>query len=160
MLGLWLVFAFIGLADLRYDTVVNWLQAPSSSILMILIYQVYIRSFADGNGDGVGDLNGLRGRLPYLRDLGVVKGKNGYELPNTAMPTQPGPLGLWHTINTWVLSVTPAKNQLVLRTPPGGAQALGLAIDNSELPEVIGTIAGDDTVLVICPDGRPRLRAR
>ncbi len=36
MLGLWLVFAFIGLADLRYDTVVNWLQAPSSSILMIL----------------------------------------------------------------------------------------------------------------------------
>ena len=89
-----------------------------------------------------------------LRDLGVVKGKNGYELPNTATPTQPGPLGLWHTINTWVLSVTPAKNQLVLRTPPGGAQALGLAIDNSELPEVIGTIAGDDTVLVICPDDR------
>ena len=36
MLGLWLVFAFIGLADLRYDTVVNWLQAPFASILMIL----------------------------------------------------------------------------------------------------------------------------
>ena len=36
LLGLWLVFAFIGLADLRYDTVVNWLQAPSASILMIL----------------------------------------------------------------------------------------------------------------------------
>ncbi|MFI6533111.1 glycoside hydrolase family 13 protein [Nonomuraea sp. NPDC050547] len=35
------------------------------------IYQVYLRSFADGNGDGVGDLAGLRGRLPYLKDLGV-----------------------------------------------------------------------------------------
>jgi alpha-glucosidase len=35
------------------------------------IYQVYIRSFADGNGDGVGDLAGVRARLPYLRDLGV-----------------------------------------------------------------------------------------
>jgi alpha-glucosidase len=35
------------------------------------IYQVYIRSFADGNGDGIGDLAGMRGRLPYLRDLGV-----------------------------------------------------------------------------------------
>ena len=35
------------------------------------IYQVYIRSFADGNGDGVGDLAGIRARLPYLRDLGV-----------------------------------------------------------------------------------------
>ncbi|MEA2623935.1 MAG: alpha-glucosidase [Chloroflexota bacterium] len=36
-----------------------------------VIYQVYIRSFADGNGDGVGDLAGVRSRLPYLRDLGV-----------------------------------------------------------------------------------------
>jgi alpha-glucosidase len=35
------------------------------------VYQVYIRSFADGNGDGVGDVAGLRARLPYLRDLGV-----------------------------------------------------------------------------------------
>ncbi len=36
-----------------------------------VIYQVYPRSFADGNGDGTGDLAGLRARLPYLRDLGV-----------------------------------------------------------------------------------------
>jgi len=36
-----------------------------------VIYQVYVRSFADGNGDGVGDLLGVRTRLPYLRDLGV-----------------------------------------------------------------------------------------
>jgi succinate dehydrogenase / fumarate reductase membrane anchor subunit len=36
LLGLWLVVAFIGLADLRYGTVVTWLQAPSASILMIL----------------------------------------------------------------------------------------------------------------------------
>ena len=35
------------------------------------VYQVYLRSFADGNGDGIGDLAGLRARLPYLRDLGV-----------------------------------------------------------------------------------------
>ncbi|GHB26172.1 alpha-glucosidase [Streptomyces xanthochromogenes] len=36
-----------------------------------VIYQVYPRSFADGNGDGMGDLEGVRARLPYLRDLGV-----------------------------------------------------------------------------------------
>jgi len=36
-----------------------------------VIYEVYVRSFADGNGDGVGDLAGVRARLPYLRDLGV-----------------------------------------------------------------------------------------
>jgi alpha-glucosidase len=36
-----------------------------------VIYEVYVRSFADGNGDGTGDLGGVRSRLPYLRDLGV-----------------------------------------------------------------------------------------
>ena len=35
------------------------------------VYQVYIRSFADGNGDGLGDIAGLRARLPYLRELGI-----------------------------------------------------------------------------------------
>jgi len=36
-----------------------------------IIYQIYLRSFADGNGDGTGDLAGVRSRLPYLRDLGI-----------------------------------------------------------------------------------------
>ena len=36
-----------------------------------VVYQVYVRSFADSNGDGIGDLAGVRDRLPYLRDLGV-----------------------------------------------------------------------------------------
>ena len=35
------------------------------------VYQIYLRSFSDGNGDGIGDLAGLRERLPYLADLGV-----------------------------------------------------------------------------------------
>ncbi len=36
-----------------------------------VFYQVYVRSFADGNGDGEGDIAGLASRLPYLRDLGI-----------------------------------------------------------------------------------------
>jgi alpha-glucosidase len=36
-----------------------------------VVYQIYIRSFADGNGDGIGDIDGIRSRLPYLADLGV-----------------------------------------------------------------------------------------
>ena len=41
---------------------------------------------------------------------------------------------------------------LVLRTGPGQAQLLGVAIDRARLPDVVGTIAGDDTILVIAPD--------
>lgn len=53
-------------------------------------------------------------------------------------------------------------NLVVLRTPPGGAQLLASAIDHSVLPTVLGTIAGDDTVLVISrePDGGETLAAR
>ena len=47
---------------------------------------------------------------------------------------------------------------MVLRTPPGAAQFLASAIDHADLPDVLGTIAGDDTVLLISP--RPRTAAR
>ena len=36
-----------------------------------VVYQIYIRSFADSDGDGIGDIAGIRSRLPYLRDLGI-----------------------------------------------------------------------------------------
>lgn len=56
-----------------------------------------------------------------------------------------------------LVSADASGNLVVLRTPPGAAQFLASAIDHSVLPPVIGTIAGDDTVLVIAaePDGGP-----
>ena len=45
-----------------------------------------------------------------------------------------------------------AQNQVVLRTAPGHANSVAVALDDEEWPEVVGTIAGDDTILVICPD--------
>jgi transcriptional regulator of arginine metabolism len=47
-----------------------------------------------------------------------------------------------------------AMNQVVIGTVMGGAQPVAAALDYEEWPEVVGTIAGDDTVLVICPDIR------
>jgi transcriptional regulator of arginine metabolism len=47
-----------------------------------------------------------------------------------------------------------AMNQVLIRTVMGGAQPVAAALDYEEWPEVLGTIAGDDTVLVICPDPR------
>jgi transcriptional regulator of arginine metabolism len=42
----------------------------------------------------------------------------------------------------------------VVRTGPGQAQLLAIAVDRAQLPDVIGTIAGDDTILVVCRDAR------
>lgn len=62
------------------DTDVLRTAAPARALTMpagegwwrtAVIYQVYVRSFADGNGDGIGDLAGVRSRLPYLKSLGV-----------------------------------------------------------------------------------------
>ena len=49
-----------------------------------------------------------------------------------------------------MLDVRPAQNMLVLKTPPSGAQPLAAAVDSEHWKEVAGTLAGDDTVLVIC----------
>lgn len=85
-----------------------------------------------------------------LRDLGVVKGPDGYELPQAPLSPLTVQQSLWHAVHTWLVSATAAQNLVVLRTPAGGAQALGLALDRAELPGVVGTIAGDDTVLAVC----------
>ncbi len=88
-----------------------------------------------------------------LRDLGVRKGKDGYELPGAviASPAQ-AQQELAFAARTWLLGAEPAQNLVVLRTPAGAAQPLGLALDHAAPPGLIGTIAGDDTVLAICRD--------
>ena len=90
-----------------------------------------------------------------LRDLGVVKGKDGYEVPQAPQLAAAANQSLWHAVHGYLLSMTPAQNLVVLRTPPGGAQPLGLALDRDRgalLPGLVGTIAGDDTVLAVCAD--------
>jgi transcriptional regulator of arginine metabolism len=89
-----------------------------------------------------------------LRDLGVVKGPDGYELPQATLSPQTAHQSLWHAVHTWLVSATAAQNLVVMRTPAGGASALGLALDHAELAGVVGTIAGDDTVLAVCADAQ------
>lgn len=53
----------------------------------------------------------------------------------------------------WVTTITPAGPLLVLRSPPGSANLVANAIDLAELPEIAGTIAGDDTIFIALADG-------
>jgi transcriptional regulator of arginine metabolism len=63
-------------------------------------------------------------------------------------------VALSRALGEFLLSVDVAQQLVVVRTGPGQAQLLALAIDRAQLPDVIGTIAGDDTILVICRDAR------
>lgn len=91
-----------------------------------------------------------------LRDMGLVKGPNGYELPRQLAPRQQGPstIGLVHALREWLDSVAIAQNLLVVKTPAGGASPLAVAIDGAGVAGVVGTVAGDDTILIVCPDAR------
>jgi transcriptional regulator of arginine metabolism len=96
-----------------------------------------------------------------IRELGLVKGgpDGAYRAPAAAPPNGPAARALLHRAAADYLARVDRVQQLVLlRTGPGQAPLLGVAIDGAGLPEVVGTIAGDDTILVIAPDTR-RARA-
>ena len=59
-------------------------------------------------------------------------------------------------LKEFLLDIRPAQNMLVLKTPPGGAQPLAAAVDAEHWKEVAGTLAGDDTVLIITPSRTTR----
>ena len=83
-----------------------------------------------------------------MRELGLVKTAEGYrQLP--AGSTGPD---LAAVVNEYLLDIRLAQNLVVLRTLPGNANTLAITIDRQEITDVVGTIAGDDTVLVITPD--------
>jgi transcriptional regulator of arginine metabolism len=98
-----------------------------------------------------------------IHELRLYKGPNGYALPNgvTGEEEDDAP-SVGDVLESFGLKVKQAQNQLVLITTSGGAQPVALAIDHEDWDEVVGTIAGDDTVLIICPDQKlaSQLRTR
>lgn len=83
-----------------------------------------------------------------IRDLRLVKTREGYQ---EMAPEEKGP-EFPLLAAEFVLDVRTAQNLVVLRTAPGHANSVAVALDQEEWPEIVGTIAGDDTILVIAPD--------
>ncbi|MGH9320421.1 MAG: arginine repressor [Vicinamibacteria bacterium] len=84
-----------------------------------------------------------------LKSLGIGKapdGRGGYRYVAGAAAS-PGPLA---PVVAFVSSLESARNFIVVKTPPGNAMGVARAIDEAEWPEIMGTIAGDDTILIIC----------
>ena len=91
-----------------------------------------------------------------LQELRLVKTPGGYKAA-AALPEESVSVpSLAHALSEFLVDIRPAENLLVLKTPPGGAQALAAAVDSAKFPEVAGTIAGDDPVLIITPRRKSR----
>lgn len=90
-----------------------------------------------------------------LDELGATKVHGGYApaRPETPDAGTSGPTRLARLLGDLLVAVEGAGQFAVARTPPGGANLLASALDRAALPEVMGTVAGDDTVLVICRSG-------
>ena len=92
-----------------------------------------------------------------LDQLGAVKVKRGgilsYSLPEQLGDSDWAAARVRRIFAEWVQSVEAAGSLIVLRTPPGSAHLVGLALDQAKLPEVAGTISGDDTLFVALRDG-------
>src|SRR5262249_24725244 len=83
-----------------------------------------------------------------IRDLRLVKTRDGYQ---EMAPEETGPEFASLTA-VFLKDVLRAQNLVILKTSPGHANSVAVALDNEGWPQIMGTIAGDDTILVITPD--------
>ncbi len=83
-----------------------------------------------------------------IRELRMVKTPDGYQ---EMLPEETGPQ-FASLATEFLTDVRIAQNLVVLKTSPGHANTVAVALDGEEWPDVVGTIAGDDTILVIAPD--------
>ena len=85
-----------------------------------------------------------------IRELRLSKGPSGYSLSVDEQDDEGSGPGIQEVLRSFGLEARQAQNLLVLMTATGSAQPVAAGIDYEDWPEVVGTIAGDDTVLVIC----------
>jgi transcriptional regulator of arginine metabolism len=83
-----------------------------------------------------------------INELRLLKTPEGYILPNGDGPAEPMP-AVSRVVREFVREIRRAQNLLVIKTIPGSAQPVAVAIDGEGWDEVVGTVAGDDTILII-----------
>jgi transcriptional regulator of arginine metabolism len=98
------------------------------------------------------ELGAVRVRRPGGALVYAVPGEGGDSTPRAAAGEGVLDARLARVTEELLVSAEASANLVVLRTPPGAAQYLASAIDHAVVPDVLGTIAGDDTVLVIARD--------
>ena len=101
-----------------------------------------------------------------LDELGAIKvrvpgGETAYAIPELPARQQVPSDHLRRVMGDWVVELARSGDIVILRTPPGSAHVVASAVDRSNLTNVVGTVAGDDTIMVIASEGDgPELATR
>jgi transcriptional regulator of arginine metabolism len=107
-------------------------------------------------GDGVEATQATVSR--DLEEIGAVKvrsagGESVYAVPELPKDRLVPGDHLRRVLGDWVVDVACSANLVVIRTPPGSAHVVASALDRASLPEIVGTVAGDDTIVVVADEG-------
>ena len=95
-----------------------------------------------------------------LEEMGLVKTRSGYRLPETGEPPAPVQPTLEVILKEFLREVSQASNLVVLKTYPGNAHSVAAVLDAQDWAEIVGTVAGDDTVFVATPSAREAAQMR
>lgn len=95
-----------------------------------------------------------------IEELGLVKTRNGYRLPDAPEPAGPPQPALPIVLKEFLREVGVASNLVIVKTHPGNAHTVAAALDAEQWPEIVGTVAGDDTIFVATPGAREAARIR
>lgn len=91
-----------------------------------------------------------------LEELGAIKVRSGgesvYAIPDLPKDQIAPEVHLRRVMGDWVVEVSHSANIVVLRTPPGSAHVVASALDRAGLDEIIGTVAGDDTIMAVAAE--------
>jgi transcriptional regulator of arginine metabolism len=87
-----------------------------------------------------------------IRDLGLIKVRGRYQVPGEGRPGPPDDM-LRRALSQFVVRTGMSGNIVMVRTSPGNAHSVAVVLDAAEWPEVLGTVAGDDTVFVLVRQG-------
>jgi transcriptional regulator of arginine metabolism len=93
-----------------------------------------------------------------IHELGLAKTPGGYMVAQAENAAEPSLPPISRLAREFVLEVRAAQNLLLIKTSVGSAQPVAAALDEKDWPESVGTIAGDDTILMVCRDKKSAQR--
>jgi transcriptional regulator of arginine metabolism len=95
-----------------------------------------------------------------IEELGLIKTRNGYRMPGSPAPLKLPQPALPIILKEFLWEVRKASTLVVIKTHPGNAHSVAAALDAEQWPEVVGTVAGDDTIFIATRSGQDASRIR